>query len=349
MPYHARMPNDQTVTRLRQLRTSGPVAGQPSTSWTRKHGILLVPPAPCQASLDEILAEKVTVAREAIAQRDRAELANCGYCRDCLGRSRRSVYPGRAPIRGDCIESRPESARASLRSSRARRRPLLVAILAGSATALRRTRVLYSGCILIVRPGHRRSPEGRSNGGQDHSRRRGRSARPRFPCYRPQSERLSGPAAVDGNEAIAILGDVATVIDVVVSDVDMPGATGLEVAAFASSRRPGIGIVLTSGTNLWTAEREPGWRQAPAEAIRHRPTHRGHRGSVAFVGRCSRRSAYCPRRGGPVTQHPRKYNPDQIFSDADQIAANSDQQQSNVGSRRIGIRSGERRCRPAGV
>ena len=65
-------------------------------------------------------------------------------------------------------------------------------------------------------------------------------------------------AAVDGNEAIAILGDVATVIDVVVSDVDMPGATGLEVAAFASSRRPGIGIVLTSGTNLWTADEIPG-------------------------------------------------------------------------------------------
>lgn len=65
-------------------------------------------------------------------------------------------------------------------------------------------------------------------------------------------------AAVDGSEAIAILGNPATAIDVVVSDVDMPGATGLEVAAFASARRPGIGIVLTSGTNLWTADQIPG-------------------------------------------------------------------------------------------
>jgi DNA-binding NtrC family response regulator len=64
--------------------------------------------------------------------------------------------------------------------------------------------------------------------------------------------------AVDGTEAIAILGDTATVIDVVVSDVDMPGATGLEVVEFASSRRPGIGLVLASGTNLWTADQIPG-------------------------------------------------------------------------------------------
>jgi len=60
--------------------------------------------------------------------------------------------------------------------------------------------------------------------------------------------------AVDGSAAIAALGDSAIVIDAVVSDIDMPGASGLEVVAFARSTRPGIGLVLASGTNLWTAD-----------------------------------------------------------------------------------------------
>jgi CheY-like chemotaxis protein len=61
-------------------------------------------------------------------------------------------------------------------------------------------------------------------------------------------------AAVDGSEAIAILGNAATVIDAVISDVDMPGASGLEVVAFAEASRPGVGLILASGTNLWTGE-----------------------------------------------------------------------------------------------
>lgn len=60
--------------------------------------------------------------------------------------------------------------------------------------------------------------------------------------------------AVDGSEALAILADEAIAIDAILSDVDMPGASGLEVLAFARARRPGVGVVLASGTNLWTAE-----------------------------------------------------------------------------------------------
>ncbi len=60
--------------------------------------------------------------------------------------------------------------------------------------------------------------------------------------------------AVDGSEAISILADEAIAIDAILSDVDMPGASGLEVLAFARARRPGIGAVLASGTNLWTAD-----------------------------------------------------------------------------------------------
>jgi hypothetical protein len=51
----------------------------------RRMGFVLVPPSPCQAALVEIVAEKVSVPREAIVQRDRAELENRGYCRHCLG------------------------------------------------------------------------------------------------------------------------------------------------------------------------------------------------------------------------------------------------------------------------
>ena len=65
-------------------------------------------------------------------------------------------------------------------------------------------------------------------------------------------------AAVDGSEALAILGDEAIAIDALVSDIDMPGATGLEVVAFAHMIRPDVGLILTSaGRGLWTAEQVP--------------------------------------------------------------------------------------------
>jgi hypothetical protein len=51
----------------------------------RRMGFVLVPPSPCEAALVEIVAEKVTIPREAITRRDRAELENRGYCRRCLG------------------------------------------------------------------------------------------------------------------------------------------------------------------------------------------------------------------------------------------------------------------------
>ena len=65
-------------------------------------------------------------------------------------------------------------------------------------------------------------------------------------------------AAADGSEAIAILGNEAIVVDAVFSDIDMPGATGLEVVELAQAKRPGIGLILASGTNLWTADQIPG-------------------------------------------------------------------------------------------
>ncbi len=49
------------------------------------HGFMLVAPFPCQTVLAAILAEQVTVERDALAKRDRAELVHRGYCRHCIG------------------------------------------------------------------------------------------------------------------------------------------------------------------------------------------------------------------------------------------------------------------------
>ncbi len=50
----------------------------------RRHGFMLVSPPPCRRRLAEVLAEKVTVPRERIVTRDRAELINRGYCPHCI-------------------------------------------------------------------------------------------------------------------------------------------------------------------------------------------------------------------------------------------------------------------------
>lgn len=52
--------------------------------------------------------------------------------------------------------------------------------------------------------------------------------------------------AQDGDDAVRVLGEGA-VVDVVVTDVVMPGLTGPEVAAAAASSRPGTPVVMMSG------------------------------------------------------------------------------------------------------
>ena len=58
-------------------------------------------------------------------------------------------------------------------------------------------------------------------------------------------------AVASGAEAIAILASLADPIDVVVTDVIMPGMTGLELAERVMERDPRVGLVLLSG---YTAE-----------------------------------------------------------------------------------------------
>ncbi len=52
--------------------------------------------------------------------------------------------------------------------------------------------------------------------------------------------------AESGREALAML-DAHLRLDVLVTDVRMPGMTGLELSAAASSRRPGLRVILISG------------------------------------------------------------------------------------------------------
>ena len=58
-------------------------------------------------------------------------------------------------------------------------------------------------------------------------------------------------AAANGGEASALLERGDVVIDLLVSDVNMPGVGGLELLAFARSKRPGLPAILASGTNRW--------------------------------------------------------------------------------------------------
>ena len=51
----------------------------------KRHGFMLVAPDACRAALAEVLAEQVTVERDALVGRDEAELVNRGYCRRCIG------------------------------------------------------------------------------------------------------------------------------------------------------------------------------------------------------------------------------------------------------------------------
>jgi len=57
--------------------------------------------------------------------------------------------------------------------------------------------------------------------------------------------------ASTGAEAMALLDRDDVVVDLLVSDVNMPGVGGLELLAFAHTKRPGLAAILASGTNRW--------------------------------------------------------------------------------------------------
>ncbi len=71
------------VTLFRQSATAWP--GGPTVHVLDKHhGYMLTSPTPCHVVLAAILAETVIVERDALVRRERAELLNRNYCRQCL-------------------------------------------------------------------------------------------------------------------------------------------------------------------------------------------------------------------------------------------------------------------------
>ncbi|HET6579422.1 MAG TPA: response regulator [Gemmatimonadales bacterium] len=54
-------------------------------------------------------------------------------------------------------------------------------------------------------------------------------------------------AAHDGEEAVALLASLSPVVWLVVSDIDMPRMTGVELAAVTAARWPAVTVLLVSG------------------------------------------------------------------------------------------------------
>jgi CheY-like chemotaxis protein len=65
----------------------------------------------------------------------------------------------------------------------------------------------------------------------------------------------------DGQEALALLADPAVPVDLLLTDVVMPGMSGSVFAARARALRPGIGVLYMSGYERMGAPEE-GWPQA---------------------------------------------------------------------------------------
>jgi CheY-like chemotaxis protein len=57
-------------------------------------------------------------------------------------------------------------------------------------------------------------------------------------------------AAHDGEEAVALLASLGPVVWLVVSDIDMPRMTGLELAAVTAARWPAVTVLLVSGQGV---------------------------------------------------------------------------------------------------
>jgi DNA-binding NtrC family response regulator len=60
--------------------------------------------------------------------------------------------------------------------------------------------------------------------------------------------------AANANAALAILGENEFAVDLVFSDVIMPGMNGVELAGMIRERYPGLPVVLTSGYSNVLAE-----------------------------------------------------------------------------------------------
>ncbi|HEV2446070.1 MAG TPA: response regulator [Candidatus Sulfopaludibacter sp.] len=69
--------------------------------------------------------------------------------------------------------------------------------------------------------------------------------------------------AASGNEALSELENRHQPVDLVLTDIQMPGMTGIELAAQACLRNSGVKVLLMSAWPAETAELKPGWHFLP--------------------------------------------------------------------------------------
>jgi len=75
-------------------------------------------------------------------------------------------------------------------------------------------------------------------------------------------------AASDAEEAIDLFDELDEVVDLVLTDVVMPGLTGVEMARVLRRRRPDVKFLFTSG---YTSKELGGSPQAPPEPFLPKP------------------------------------------------------------------------------
>jgi hypothetical protein len=98
----------ESVTLFRQSATAWP-GGRTVHVLDQRLGFMLVSPTPCHTALAEILAEQVTVDRDALTKRDPAELVIRGYCRHCVGTLGSSDLSAKSlSVRNPHAQARPQ-------------------------------------------------------------------------------------------------------------------------------------------------------------------------------------------------------------------------------------------------
>jgi CheY-like chemotaxis protein len=73
--------------------------------------------------------------------------------------------------------------------------------------------------------------------------------------------------ASDGKEALQKSRDYGATIDLLLSDVEMPGMTGIELAIQLNRERPNMKILLTSGADLGILAKNNGWSFLPKPIV----------------------------------------------------------------------------------
>ena len=76
--------------------------------------------------------------------------------------------------------------------------------------------------------------------------------------------------ATNGHDALAVLSEASNPVDLLVTDVNLPGMTGIELAASASRDGVSPAVLLISGLPLPPDVKAPEWHYLPKPFAPHR-------------------------------------------------------------------------------